>query len=52
MVVFVSLAVLGAVMLSGCVDDKAPSETAMVKLVNCKGQGSMPQTSALVSSMR
>jgi NitT/TauT family transport system substrate-binding protein len=42
--VFVSLAVLGAVMLSGCVDDKAPSETAMVKLVNCKGQGSMPQT--------
>ena len=44
MAVFVSLAVLGAVMLSGCVDDKAPSETAMVKLVNCKGQGSMPQT--------
>jgi NitT/TauT family transport system substrate-binding protein len=30
-------------MFSGCVDDKTSSETAMVKLVNCKGQGSMPQ---------
>lgn len=41
---FVGLAVLGAVMLCGCFDNNsAPSESAMVKLVNCKGQGSMPQ---------
>ncbi len=31
-------------MFSGCMDNNnTSSETAMVKLVNCKGQGSMPQ---------
>ncbi len=39
------MAVLGAVMLCGCMENnKTPTKTtAMVKLVNCKGQGSMPQ---------
>ncbi len=42
------MAVVGAVMFSGCVSSSnssssSSSETAMVKLVNCKGQSSMPQ---------
>jgi len=39
----VSLAVLGAVIFSGCVDNGTQETAAMVKLINCKGQGSMPQ---------
>ena len=43
----IGVVILGVVMLSGCIDgiNSTNSETATpeVKLINCKGQGSMPQ---------